>query len=113
MRVLKRSKARAVIRKLKSESTPPNDHQPTVRSDLEKTFREKFPDLPVFNHSSSSSAGSSLDYDFLVNQLQAPTTGPPTITSFPKRDYSLIDSSQVAVLTFVISAVTPQKVTKL
>ncbi|GFU13485.1 hypothetical protein NPIL_77631 [Nephila pilipes] len=86
----KRSKARAVLRKLKSESASPKDHQPSARSDLEKTFREKFPDLPVFNNSSSSSAGSSSDYDFLVTQLQAPTTGPPTITSFPRRDYSLM-----------------------
>ncbi|GFT18415.1 retrovirus-related Pol polyprotein from type-2 retrotransposable element R2DM, partial [Nephila pilipes] len=86
----KRSKARAAFRKIKSELTPPIVHRSAVRSDLEKTFREKFPDLPVFNHTSSSSADSSPDYDFLANLLQAPTTGPPTITSFPKRDYSLI-----------------------
>ncbi|GFS28685.1 retrovirus-related Pol polyprotein from type-1 retrotransposable element R2 [Nephila pilipes] len=86
----KRSKARAVLRKLKTESTQPNVNTPPARSDLEKTFREKFPELPIFNNSSSSSPDSSPDYDFLVAKLQAPTSGPPTITSFSRREYSLV-----------------------
>ncbi|GFU09570.1 hypothetical protein NPIL_675851, partial [Nephila pilipes] len=86
----KHSKARIVQKKAKPESTSHRDQPPPARSDLESTYREKFPELPVFNNSSSSSAGSSPDYDFLAAQLQAPPSGPPTITSFPRRDYSLV-----------------------
>ncbi|GFT80344.1 putative reverse transcriptase [Nephila pilipes] len=88
-----RTKSRASFKKLRSTSviTKTTDIPSTsTRSEIENTFRERFPDLPVFNQSSSSSENSSPDQDFLLSWLKAPPTGPPTITSFPKREYSLV-----------------------
>ncbi|GFU32550.1 retrovirus-related Pol polyprotein from type-2 retrotransposable element R2DM, partial [Nephila pilipes] len=68
----------------------PSSKQP--QSQLETTFREKFPDLAVFkNGSSSSDSSSSSPEKFeLLKQLNSPPSGPPTIPAFTKPLYSKI-----------------------
>ncbi|GFT61829.1 hypothetical protein NPIL_48891, partial [Nephila pilipes] len=88
-----RTKSRAALKKIRL--TPTNSTTTAIpstssRTEIEDTFRERFPELKVFNKSSSSSDKSSPDHDFLVSWLKTPPTGPPTITSFPKREYSLV-----------------------
>ncbi|GFS35208.1 hypothetical protein NPIL_6031 [Nephila pilipes] len=88
-----RTKSRAAIKKLRSTSVinkTTDTPSTSSRTEIENTFRERFPELAVFNKSSSSSENSSPDQDFLLSWLKIPPTGPPTITSFPKREYSLV-----------------------
>ncbi|GFT00954.1 hypothetical protein NPIL_544781, partial [Nephila pilipes] len=88
-----RTKSRAALKKIRLTSTNTTTTatpSTSSRTEIENTFRERFPELEVFNKSSSSSDKSSPDHDFLVSWLKTPPTGPPTITSFPKREYSLV-----------------------
>ncbi|GFU36856.1 hypothetical protein NPIL_42641 [Nephila pilipes] len=61
---------------------------PTTITAIEKTFREKFPDLPVFNENSSSS--NSSDESILMAKLDSPPTGPPPVSPFKRALYSTV-----------------------
>ncbi|GFU23362.1 uncharacterized protein NPIL_259341, partial [Nephila pilipes] len=61
---------------------------PTTITTIEKTFREKFPDLPVFNENSSSS--NSSDESILLAKLDSPPTGPPPVSPFKRALYSRV-----------------------
>ncbi|GFT37154.1 transposon TX1 uncharacterized 149 kDa protein, partial [Nephila pilipes] len=64
----------------------------SVPSQLELTFREKFPELPVFQQSSesSSSPASSPDKMELLNKMDSPPSGPPTASAFSKPLFSTV-----------------------
>ncbi|GFS73823.1 c2H2-type domain-containing protein, partial [Nephila pilipes] len=64
---------------------------PSPISTIEKKFREKFPELPVFNKENSSiNNSSSSDEDFLIEKLDSPPTGPPKVSPFKKALYSRV-----------------------
>ncbi|GFT95825.1 hypothetical protein NPIL_354161, partial [Nephila pilipes] len=58
-------------------------------STIEQTFREKFPDLPIFKDPDSSSNSSS-DESILLEKMDSPPTGPPPISPFKKDLYSRV-----------------------
>ncbi|GFS87269.1 hypothetical protein NPIL_638211 [Nephila pilipes] len=63
-----------------------------VPSQLELTFREKFPELPVFQQSSesSSSPASSPDKLELLKKMDSPPSGPPIASAFSKPLFSTV-----------------------
>ncbi|GFS28687.1 hypothetical protein NPIL_154491 [Nephila pilipes] len=61
---------------------------PTTITTIEKTFREKFPDLPIFNENSSSS--NSSDESILMAKLDSRPTGPPPVSPFKRALYSRV-----------------------
>ncbi|GFU06009.1 hypothetical protein NPIL_380871 [Nephila pilipes] len=63
-----------------------------VPSQLELTFREKFPELPVFQQSSgsSSSPASSPDKLELLKKLDSPPSGPPIAPAFSRPLFSTV-----------------------
>ncbi|GFT03822.1 retrovirus-related Pol polyprotein from type-2 retrotransposable element R2DM, partial [Nephila pilipes] len=55
-------------------------------SAIEEKFREKFPELPVFQVNSSSSS----DEVELLQKLDSPPSGPPSVPAFPKPLFSTV-----------------------
>ncbi|GFT24551.1 hypothetical protein NPIL_21901, partial [Nephila pilipes] len=79
---------------LKPHTSKPTRSQPSTKnphSQIEMTFREKFPDLPVFQNRSSSpsSSSSSPEKIELLKQLNTQPSG-PAVSAFPKPLYSKI-----------------------
>ncbi|GFU61809.1 hypothetical protein NPIL_466611, partial [Nephila pilipes] len=58
-------------------------------SSIELTFREKFPELPIF-HDHNSSTSNSSDESILLEKMDSPPTGPPPISPFKKALYSRV-----------------------
>ncbi|GFT04321.1 hypothetical protein NPIL_433431 [Nephila pilipes] len=56
---------------------------------IEQTFREKFPDLPIFQDCNTSSNSSSDEY-ILLEKMDSPPTAPPPISPFKKDLYSRV-----------------------
>ncbi|GFS86882.1 retrovirus-related Pol polyprotein from type-1 retrotransposable element R2 [Nephila pilipes] len=59
-------------------------------SDIEKKFREKFPDLPVFQKKTDMSSPDYSDRESPLSELDSPPTGPPSKPAFTKRSYSSV-----------------------
>ncbi|GFU20536.1 hypothetical protein NPIL_75951, partial [Nephila pilipes] len=57
-------------------------------TEIEKKFREKFPELPVFQKKIADSPSDSSDRESLLSELDSPPTGPPTKPAFTKKSYS-------------------------
>ncbi|GFU14973.1 hypothetical protein NPIL_84521 [Nephila pilipes] len=79
----------------KPHTPKPTRSQPSTKipqSQIEKTFRERFPDLPVFQNRSSSpsSSSSSPEKIELLERLDTRPSGPPAVPAFPKPLYSKI-----------------------
>ncbi|GFT35336.1 hypothetical protein NPIL_255751 [Nephila pilipes] len=67
----------------------PTSNQPQTITPIEATFREKFPELPIFN-SKNSPDNSSSDESVLLEQMDSPPTGPPPISPFKRALYSRV-----------------------
>ncbi|GFS97339.1 hypothetical protein NPIL_217261, partial [Nephila pilipes] len=66
-----------------------SSNQPQTITPIEATFREKFPELPIFNRKNSPDNSSS-DESVLLEQMDSPPTGPPPISPFKKALYSRV-----------------------
>ncbi|GFS45290.1 retrovirus-related Pol polyprotein from type-1 retrotransposable element R2, partial [Nephila pilipes] len=66
-----------------------SSNKPQEITPIEVTFREKFPELPIFKKQNSLNNSSS-DESVLLEKMDSPPTGPPPISPFKKALYSRV-----------------------